>query len=274
MRVHWMFHATAMVRDYDATLEPLERLFGFRVLHDNVVEDEGIGRRGGMTWIGDGSVEIGEPAGPQSPVETFVTRFGGGMHSVGLQIDDAEAAKAHFAALGVRVTSEPYPGLLWTHPADTAGVLFEWNARPQEDDPRWGAPVPPGPAPVVEVERLAFVTAAVRDPAVDGRKLAELLDTRVTFNQGKADQDVFIAGVSLIDCTLALLPLRECRVDRPRAHGLGLQVADLGGAERALAAHGVRVVRRGKRAWLVDPETVPVPVFLCDRLLPGDPRVS
>jgi catechol 2,3-dioxygenase-like lactoylglutathione lyase family enzyme len=272
--VRWMFHATAMVRDYDGTLAPLQRLFGFRVLHDNVVEDERIGRRGGMTWVGDGSLEIGEPAGEGSPVAAFVDRFGGGMHSVGLQIDDAEAAKAHFAALGVRVASEPYPGLLFTHPANTAGVLLEWNALPQEDDPRWGAPVPDGPAPVVAVERLAFVTAAVRDARADGRRLAEVLGTTVTFDSHTAARDGFETGVSLVDCTLALLPLDAAGVDRPRAHGLGLQVADLGAAERELATRGVRVARRSEHAWLLDPDALPVPVFLCDRLLPCDPRVS
>lgn len=81
-----------------------------------------------MAWVGDGSVEIGEPAGATSPVRTFVERFGGGMHSIALQVDDIEAAKAHFAALGVAVATEPYPGMVWTRPADTAGVLMEWFA--------------------------------------------------------------------------------------------------------------------------------------------------
>src|SRR6187399_2168836 len=130
-----MFHATAMVADYDAALDPLARLFGCRVLHDNVVEDEGIGRRGGMTWIGDGSIEIGEPVGPRSPVRRFVESFGGGMHSVALQVDDIDAAKAHLEAHDAGIASEPYAGMLWTRPADTAGDLLEWYSLVQDDDP-------------------------------------------------------------------------------------------------------------------------------------------
>ena len=165
-----------MVRDYDATVESLERLFGFRVLHVNVSEEAGIGRRGGMTWVGDGSVEIGEPAGANSPVQAFVERFGGGMHSIALQVDDTEAAKAHFAALDVAVATEPYAGMVWTRPADTAGVLIEWFSLEEPTDPRWGARVPDGPRPLVPVERLAFVTAMVRDGKV--RPLAVTSKTR------------------------------------------------------------------------------------------------
>ena len=72
MDVRWMFHATAMVRDYEAAVAPLTRLFGARVLHDTIEEDPAIGRRGGMMWLGDGSIEVGEPAGPDSPVTRFL----------------------------------------------------------------------------------------------------------------------------------------------------------------------------------------------------------
>ena len=197
-----------MVRDYEATLRPFVELFGARVLHDNVVDDPGIGRRGGMTWIGDGAFEIGEPAGPDSPVRAFVERFGGGMHSVGLQIDDADAAKEHFAAVGVRVVNEPFPGLLFTHPHDTAGVLFEWNAVPQADDPRWGAPVPDALPSAARVEQLAFLSVVVRDPSHDAERLAEVLDTAVTFDTPHLDFPGIGAAVSLVDGSLALVGLQ------------------------------------------------------------------
>ena len=271
MHVKWMFHATAMVRDYDAAMEPLGRIFGARVLHDNVVEDEGIGRRGGMTWIGDGSLEVGEPAGPHSPVQAFLDRFGGGMHSVGLQIDDAIAAKEHLASVGVRVVTEPFAGLFFTHPADTAGLLLEWNEHPQDDDPRWharppavvatGEPVPGGPAPVVPVERLAFVAAVVRDPRAAAARLAAVLDTEVTFEApGEVGAGEVGAAVSLVDCTLALTPLSGSSFDRPRVSGLGLLVGDRAEAEAAFAA-------------APGSEELPFPVHLCDRLLDGDPRL-
>lgn len=271
MKVRWTFHATAMVADYEATLAPFVELFGARVLHDNVVEDEGIGRRGGMTWIGDGAFEIGAPVGPTSPVRAFVENFGGGMHSVGLQIEDAEAAKEHFARVDVRVVSEPYPGLLFTHPRDTAGVLFEWNARPQDDDPRWGAPVPPATPAVVTVRQLAFLTVAVRNPAADADRLAEVLATPLTFDE--ALDGGIRAGVSLVDGTLALVGLEASGTERPRAHGIGLRVDDVDGAVHALEARGCSARRCGEHLARIDPPSLPVPVFLSDELLPGDPRL-
>jgi hypothetical protein len=259
-----------MVAGYEATLAPFVELFGAVVLHDNIVEDEGIGRRGGMTWIGDGAFEIGAPAGAGSPVRAFVEDFGGGMHSIGLQIDDAEAAKEHFARVGVRVVSEPYPGLLFTHPRDTGGVLFEWNARPQDDDPRWGAPVPTAPSAAVPVRQLAFLTAAVRDPSAAAPRLAEVLATRVTFDE--AVDGGIAAGVSLVDGTLALVGLETGGTERPRAHGLGFRVDDLDGAVDALEARGAPARRFAEHLAWIDPPSVPVPVLLVDELLPGDPR--
>jgi catechol 2,3-dioxygenase-like lactoylglutathione lyase family enzyme len=261
-----MFHATAMVADYDATLAPLAHLFGARVLHDNVVEDEGIGRRGGMTWIGDGSLEIGEPAGERSPVRAFVDRFGGGMHSVGIQVADCRVAKEHLLAHGARIASEPHDGMLWTHPGDTAGILLEWYSLAQGDDPRWGAPVPTGPAPVVAVDRLAFVTAEVDDPPAAATRVGELTCTPSWELDGWGD---LAAAVSLVDCTLAFVRRRE---GRPRVCGLGLAVASLDDAERALAAEGVRAVARADHVLVLDPAALPVPIALTDRLLPGDPR--
>jgi methylmalonyl-CoA/ethylmalonyl-CoA epimerase len=259
MEVLWMFHATAMVRDYKAAVEPLIRLFGARVLHDNVVEDPGVGRRGGMTWLGDGSLEVGEPAGPNSPVTSFLERFGGGMHSVGVQVANADAAKEHLAAVGVRIVSEPVPGLFFTNPSDTAGVLLEWNANPIDDDPRWGGELPDGPEPVVGVDRLAFVGAVVRDPHGDAKRLAEVLDLPVTFDAGDdPHRGAIVAGVSLGDCSLALSPLEGSGQERPRVLSLGLLVHDLEAAEAALAVEAT--------------SSLPFPIVLTDRLLPGDPR--
>ena len=90
--VRWMFHATAMGPSYDAIIDPLARLFGCRVLHDNEVSTPGVERRGGMTWIADNSIEIGQPLGESSPVRRFLERFGGGMHSVAVQVADLDVA--------------------------------------------------------------------------------------------------------------------------------------------------------------------------------------
>jgi hypothetical protein len=73
-----MFHATAMGPSCDDVFEPLSRLFGCRATHFGDVATLGIERRGGMTWIGDNSIELGQPLGPSSPIHRFVERFGVG----------------------------------------------------------------------------------------------------------------------------------------------------------------------------------------------------
>ena len=113
--VRWMFHATAMGPDYDGILGPLARLFGCRVLHRQQLE-EPVGRDGGMTWIGDNSIEIGAPYGEGSSVATFVERLGGGMHSIAVQVDDVPATLVRLEPLGVEVAARIAHDLVFTRP--------------------------------------------------------------------------------------------------------------------------------------------------------------
>jgi hypothetical protein len=284
--VRWMFHATAMGGDYDAILGPLQRLFGARVLHRQQLE-EPVGRDGGMTWIGDNSIEIGAPYGDESSVAQFVERLGGGMHSVALQVDDLGATLQRIEPLGVEVAARIGPDIVFTRPAATAGLVLEWGSHVQDDDPRWGAPVPPyAEPPVVAVDRMAFVGALVRDPATDARRLTEVLDTTmVEYGDGATlGADVPHAALDLGDCMLALYPLPPDedtslavwggRYSRPRCLVLALSVGDQRVAERALAAQGVVVHHRDAddRAVLVD--RLPFPIVLTEKLLPGDPRAA
>jgi hypothetical protein len=173
--------------------------------------------------------------------------------------------------------------LVFTRPAATAGLVFEWGSHVQEDDPRFGAPVPAFvEAPIVNVERMALVGAIVRDPARDGERLAEVLDTALVAYEHNDAIDVPHCALDLGDCMLALYPIPPDEAtsravwggvyDRPRCLALGLTVADQGVAERALGAAGVGVHHRASdgRAVLVD--TLPFPVVLTDQLLAGDPR--
>jgi hypothetical protein len=279
-----MFHATAMGPDYDGILGPLARLFGCRVLHRQQLE-EPVGRDGGMTWIGDNSIEIGAPYGPGSSVASFVERLGGGMHSVAVQVPDVAATLDRLTRLGVEVSLRISDEIVFTRPGATAGLVLEWASHVQADDPRWGAPVPPfAEPPVVDVERVAFVGALVRDPAADGERLAEVLDTELLTYGDDLAPDVARRALVLGDCLLALYPvppdeatsvaLWGAHHSRPRCLSLGLQVADQSQAERALSAAGVVVHHRTTHGHGVLVDGLPFPVVLTDRLLTGDPRAA
>ena len=93
-RVRWCFHTTAMVADYERTRDALIRLVGLRVLEDSRIEDPAIGRRGGMAWVGDNIIEIGEPIVEGGAVDRFVQRFGSHMSSIAVQVADIDATVA------------------------------------------------------------------------------------------------------------------------------------------------------------------------------------
>ena len=50
-----------MVADYDLATERLGSLTGLTVLEYGESAEPGIGRRGGMAWVGDNAIEIGQP---------------------------------------------------------------------------------------------------------------------------------------------------------------------------------------------------------------------
>jgi hypothetical protein len=282
--VRWMFHATAMGPDYDAMFDPLARLFGCRVLHYDDNPAAGIERRGGMTWIADNSIEIGQPLGETSVVQRFVDRFGGGMHSVAVQVEDLDVALARASQFGVGVAWRLDAGLAFTSPRDTSGLLIEWFSKRQEDDPRWGAPEPTfAVEPVVRPRHVAYVAAIVDDPVATAAHLGDVLDTDTRVFDTDGSPDAVAATVDLGDCTLALHPVPTTAADservwgavhdRPRCLALALTVDDVAAAVRALEGAGVGVHHRTANGSLVlDPAELPFPMILTDQLLQGDPR--
>jgi hypothetical protein len=272
-----------MVADYERARDALAWLVGSRVLEDHVIADPAIGRRGGMTWIGDNSIELGEPAVPGGAVDRFVQRFGSHMSSIAVQVEDADATVRHLEALGVRVASRIDEVIVFTDPRDTAGVVIEWYGGQAPNDPRFGTPIPAYPvAPLLDVQRMAFGGAVVDDPATAAARLADVLGTEVTFRDDVAAAGEPAAGVSLGDMTLALYPIPD-EPDGERLWGhvyrraqtsnLGVEVPDLQVARAALVDAGVRLVRADDRSVVVHPdETGGIVLVVVDALLPQDPR--
>ena len=275
--VRWCFHTTAMVADYERTRDALAWLVGSRVLEDEREEDPAIGRRGGMAWIGDNAIELGEPIVAGGAVDRFVRRFGSHMSSIAVQVADTDATVAFLEAHGCPVASR-VGDVVFTDPRATAGIVVEWYGGVPPNDPRWGTPMPPASCdPVLDVAQTAFAGAVVDDPATAAERLAELFCTAVTY--AGADG----AGVSMVDMTLALFPLPRDAAEserrwghvyeRPQTSSLGVRVADVAGALDALTGARVPLVRHDDRMIVVRPDaTGGVIVCVVDELLPGDPR--
>lgn len=271
-----------MAADYDGLLGPLERLFGAVVMHDTRSEEPTVGRRGGMVWIGDNSVEIGAPLGRVSPVFGFVQRWGGGMHSLALRVSNLASTMRRLEGLGAEKLVDVAEGIAFTRPAGTAGLLLEWSDKHTDDDPRWGFPLPERRVrPLLDVQEMAFVTALVEDPVTVADRLALLFGTDVTRRVPEARAGAVGAVVSLLDNLLLLVRLPQGGapredwgqdITRARFHAQGLRVPDLEEAVEALAEKGIGV-RPGPEGsvLVVDPELL-IPTYLCEQLLAEDPR--
>lgn len=282
--IRWLCHTTAMVPDYDLACDRLALLAGLRVLEYSESHQPEVGRRGGMTWVGDNSIELGQPIVDGGGAARFVARTGGGMHSIAVQVHDLEATIAHIEACGVGVAARPMPDFCFTDPRDTHGVFFEWAQFEIEEDPRFGGELPPHTSPpLFDVPYHAFAGAIVEDPLASAELFANLLGTPVTFENSNAGPGEPRVGVSLGDCTLALYSMPGSRSDelwgltyeKPRTHLLGLAVRDLAATAAGLAENGFLVLRRGEVSIILDPATTGgVQVALVEQLLPGDPRLD
>jgi catechol 2,3-dioxygenase-like lactoylglutathione lyase family enzyme len=282
--IRWLFHTTAMIADYDVACDRLALLAGLRVLEYSESEQPEIGRRGGMTWIGDNAIELGQPIVDTGGAARFVARSGGGMHSVAVQVEDVEATMAHIEACGVRVAARPMAEFCFSDPRDTHGVFFEWGAFELHVDPHFGASPPAHTVePILDVGHHAFVGAVVDDPAASAELFTALLGTHVTFDDPDATLGEPRTGVSLGDCTLALFAMPGANsdalwgwsYDRARTHVLGLSVPDLRAVDDVLEEHGFAVVRRTETMVLLDPATTGgVQIALVDELLSNDPRLG
>jgi catechol 2,3-dioxygenase-like lactoylglutathione lyase family enzyme len=282
--VRWCFHTTAMVADYERTRDALVRLVGLRVLEDSRLEHPAIGRRGGMAWVGDNVIEIGEPIVDGGAVDRFVRRFGSHMSSVAVQVRDIDATVSFLEAHGAAVASRPEPHIVFTAATGTEGIVIEWFGDEEPLDPRFGAPLPPAEVlPLLEVTHMAFAGVIVRDPAAAAQRFATLFGREITFIHGDATAGYPQAGVSMGDMTLALYPVPSSPAEsqelwawayeRPQTCNLGLRVPDLAVARDALEQAGVTLTRHDDRSLVIGPEvTGGVVLVIVDELPIGDPR--
>ncbi len=275
-----------MVADYERTRDALVRLVGLRVLEDSRIEDPAIGRRGGMAWVGDNIIEIGEPIVAGGAVDRFVTRFGSHMSSIAVQVADIDATVAWLESEGVRIASRIDGHIVFTHPADTAGVVIEWFGSEEELDPRFGARMPdPIDDPILHVRHMAFGGAIVADPVAAAERLSVLIGHGISSIDESAHPGAPVAAVSLGDVQLALYPIPrdpdESRrlwgwtYSRPQTCNLGVTVADLTAARRSLIAAGIPIHRDDASGIVIAPDvTGGVTLVVREMLLPGDHRAQ
>jgi methylmalonyl-CoA/ethylmalonyl-CoA epimerase len=124
-------HVGIAVRDLDAAIGFYERLYGFRTVHTEINEEQGV--REAMLAVGDSGsyVQLLAPLRGDSPIGRFLERSGAGIQQLAFTVDDIEGECARLRAEGARLLyEEPRRGtagslINFIHPKDAGGVLVE-----------------------------------------------------------------------------------------------------------------------------------------------------
>jgi methylmalonyl-CoA/ethylmalonyl-CoA epimerase len=124
-------HVGIAVRDLDAAIEFYARVFGMRVVHQEVNEEQGVHEAMLAVGTSGSCIQLLAPLRADSPVGRFLERSGEGVQQVAYGVDDIDSASAELRAAGLRLLyDEPKRGTAgsrvnFIHPKDAGGVLVE-----------------------------------------------------------------------------------------------------------------------------------------------------
>jgi len=122
-------HIGVAVEDLDAALALYERDCEMRLVHREVVDEQGV--EAVLLDLGENHVELLAPLGPDTPVGKFLAKRGPGLHHVAYQTADIVAELERLKDAGVRLLDEtPRAGIrnsrvAFLHPKSSGGVLTE-----------------------------------------------------------------------------------------------------------------------------------------------------
>ena len=124
-------HVGVAVPDFDAAVDFYQRVFGMRLVHEEVNEEQGV-HEAMLAVGGSGScVQLLAPLRSDSTIARFLDRSGPGLQQVAYRVDDVEAVSAALRERGVRLLYDaPRRGtagsrINFVHPKDAGGVLVE-----------------------------------------------------------------------------------------------------------------------------------------------------
>jgi methylmalonyl-CoA/ethylmalonyl-CoA epimerase len=124
-------HVGIAVADLDEAIAFYVENFGFRVVHEEVNEDQGV--REAMVAVGesDTGIQLLAPLGPDSAIAKFLDRSGPGLQQLAYRVTSIEEAMEAVRRQGLRLLYDaPRRGtagsrINFIHPKDAGGVLVE-----------------------------------------------------------------------------------------------------------------------------------------------------
>lgn len=122
-------HIAVVVADMDKALGFWRDALGLPLEHTEHNEGEGV--EIAFLPVGEGEVELLQPLSGESGVGKYLTKTGGGMHHLCLEVENIEAAMAQLTANGAELINETPKTrpdgrrYCFVHPRSTGGVLLE-----------------------------------------------------------------------------------------------------------------------------------------------------
>ncbi|WP_035509779.1 methylmalonyl-CoA epimerase [Halobacillus karajensis] len=122
-------HIGIAVESIDTALPFYQHTLGLEVEAVEKVESEQV--RVAFLKIGETMFELLEPLSDDSPIQTFLTRKGEGVHHIAVEVEDIEKRLQQYKEQGIRLIHEqPKQGahdsqIAFLHPKAANGVLFE-----------------------------------------------------------------------------------------------------------------------------------------------------
>lgn len=129
MKVLRVDHLGIAVASFEKARALWEDKLGLTLTHEEVVTDQGV--KTFFYPVAGLKFELLESIDPAGPIAKHIAQRGEGVQHVAFEVDDLDAAIAHFKAKGVRVLGEkPRRGventrIVFLHPKDTGGILME-----------------------------------------------------------------------------------------------------------------------------------------------------
>ncbi len=131
MQITRIDHVGIAVADLDAAIAMYERSFGFRCVHTEVNEEQGV-REAMLEVGGSGSyIQLLAPLSPDTTIGRFLDKNGPGIQQMAYRVDSIDEVSAHLRDQGMRLLyDEPKNGTAgsrvnFIHPKSAGGVLVE-----------------------------------------------------------------------------------------------------------------------------------------------------
>lgn len=138
-------HIALAVKDLDAALATVKKLGTVVVGEEELIAKDNL--KAVMVRVGEATIELIMPLGPDSTVAKFIEKKGEGFHHIAYRVADVAAALKHCEAEGIRlVDQQPRVGYAechcgFLHPKSTLGMLTELVQRdPGRDQSPYALP--------------------------------------------------------------------------------------------------------------------------------------